>query len=128
MTTINMNQEDLEYANNALAQAELDKTELEKELAELKAGKAVGANTIPPEVEKFLKESGLKIVAASAKEETSARKTVATELIARFGSQDSGEEKEITASAIDELAKKAGIDNISSMAMKLAAMSEGKLK
>jgi len=36
MTTINMNQEDLEYANNALAQAELDKTELEKELAEYK--------------------------------------------------------------------------------------------
>jgi len=101
---------------------------LEKELAELKAGKGADTNVIPPEVEKFLKDSGLKVVTASAKEDTPARKTVATELIARFGSQDSGEEKEITASAIDELAKKAGIDNISSMAMKLAAMSEGKLK
>ena len=36
MAQINMYQEDLEYANNALAQAELDKSELEKELAEYK--------------------------------------------------------------------------------------------
>lgn len=117
--------------------------DLEKEIADLKASKGADSKTIPPEVEKYLTENGLKIATVEAskgekgdkgdegkeKKKEPDRKTARVELLARFGAAaEEGDGKEITAATIDALAKKSGIDNVNAMAMKLTAMKEGIIK
>lgn len=117
---------------------------LEKEIDDLKASKGADSKTIPPEVEKYLTDNGLKIATVEAgkgdkgegegegkgKKKEPDRKTARVELLARFGASgaEEGDGKELTAAAIDALTKKAGVDNVSAIAMKLTAMKEGLIK
>jgi hypothetical protein len=102
---------------------------LTKEVGALKA--TANKDTVPPEVEAYLKASGLKLVPEKAeqqkeKEKAPERKTAPAELLARFGVKE-GEDVDVSAT-IDTLAKKTGLTNQQAMAMKLEARKEGLIK
>lgn len=100
--------------------------DLTKAVGEIKAGATKQEDVIPPEVEAYLKASGMKLVAEKEEKKAPERKTVTPELLARFGAKD--DETTIDASAIDALAQKTGLSNVQSMALKLEARKSGLIK
>jgi len=108
--------------------------DLTKKVDEIKAG-TVDKDTVPKEVEAWLKASGMKLVVEKGekkddKADPPARKTLTPELLARFSIKE-GEEgatRAEVAAAIDKAGKEAGLTGTQMMAMKLVALKESAAK